>query len=172
MRRPYFFIALVIIALAIAACSSNTARVEVGLDANGQQILAVDAKGVLPAENWIQLRGDQDWISLRAYYLQKAREATTPEASQAWLDLANQVAGQGTTLARLVNASDYRIVVLDGPFAGITLEPGETSPTEVRVPVGSLIFSVANWGCGCNNLRTIIVRQISAGQKTVVIVNK
>jgi len=168
MRRPYFFIALVIIALVIAACSSNTARVEVGLDTNGQQILAVDAKGALPAEDWIQLRGDQDWTNLQEFYLQKAQEATTPEASQAWLDLANQVVGQGTTLARLVNASDYRIVVLDGPFAGIVLNPGETSPTEVRVPVGTLIFTVG-WG---NNQRATIVRQIVAGQKTVVIINK
>ncbi|HRU89981.1 MAG TPA: hypothetical protein P5094_01460 [Patescibacteria group bacterium] len=171
MRRPYFFIALVIIALAIAACSSNTARVEVGLDANRQQILAVDAKGALPAEDWVQLRGDQDWTRLQAYYLQKAQEATTPEASQAWLDLANQVMGQaisGTTLVRLVNASDYRIVVLDGPFAGIILNPGEASLVETRVPVGTLVFTVG-WG---NNQRATIIRQISAGQKAVVIVNK
>jgi len=114
------------------------------------------------------LRGDQDWTNLRAYYLQKAREATTPETSQAWLDLASQVTGQGSTLAKLVNASRYRIVVLDGPFAGIVLNPGETSPTEVRVPVGTLIFTVG-WG---NNQRATIVRQIVAGQKTVVIINK
>ena len=171
MRRPYFFIALMIITLAIAACSSNTARVKVGLDANGQQILAVDAKGALPAEDWIQLRGDQDWTNLRAYYLQKAREATTPETSQAWLDLANQVMGQaisGTTLVRLVNSSSYRIVVLDGPFAGIILNPGEASLVETRVPVGTLVFTVG-WG---NNQRATIIRQISAGQKAVVIVNK
>jgi len=161
-----------IITLAIAACSSNTAKVKVGLDANGQQILAVDAKGALPAEDWIQLRGDQDWTNLQEFYLQKAQEATTPEASQAWLDLANQVMGQGTisgaTWARLVNASDYRIIVLDGPFAGIILNPGEASLVETRVPVGTLIFTVG-WG---NNQRATIVRQISAGQKAVVIVNK
>ena len=171
MRRPYFFIALMIITLAIAACSSNTAIVKVGLDANGQQILAVDAKGALPAEDWIQLRGDQDWTNLQEFYLQKAQEATTPEASQAWLDLANQVMGQaisGTTLVRLVNSSSYRIVVLDGPFAGIILNPGEASLVEARVPVGTLIFTVG-WG---NNQRSTIVRQISAGQKVVVIVDK
>ena len=169
MRHQSFILfALIFTLIALAACSSNTARVEVGLDANNQQLLAVDAKGVMPAEDWVQLKGTQDWATVRAYYLKKAQETTTPEASQAWLDLANQVVGQGSTLAKLVNASSYRIIVLDGPFAGIELEPGEASHAEARIPVGTFAFTVG-WG---NNQRANIVRQIVAGQKTVVIVNK
>ena len=171
MRHQRFAIfALIAISalFVINGCSSNTARVEVGLNANNQQLLAVDAKGHLPAEDWLQVKGTQDWSLTRDYYLKKAREATTPEDSQVWLDLANQVVGQGSTLVKLINASNYRIVVLDGPSAGEMLEPGEASNAEARVPVGTLIFTVG-WG---NNQRATIVRQIVAGQKTVVIVNK
>jgi len=154
--------------IVITGCSSNTARVEVGLDANNQQLLAVDAKGHLPAEDWLQVKGTQDWSLTRDYYLKKAQEAATPEDSQVWLDLANQVVGQGSTLVRLINASRYRVVILDGPFAGEVLDPGEVSSAEARVPVGTFVFTVG-WG---NNQRATIVRQIVAGQKTVVIVNK
>ena len=169
-HRDFILLTLLISALfvIITGCSSNTARVDLGLNANNQQLLAVEAKGHLPAEDWLYVKGTQDWALTRAYYLKKAREATTPEDSQVWLDLANQVVGQGSTLVKLVNASNYRIVVLDGPFAGIILNPGEASLVEARVPVGTLVFTVG-WG---NNQRATIVRQIVAGQKAVVIVNK
>ena len=69
MRHQSFILfALIFTLIALAACSSNTARVEVGLDANNQQLLAVDAKGVMPAEDWVQLKGTQDWATVRAYY--------------------------------------------------------------------------------------------------------
>ncbi len=169
-HRDFILLTLLISALfvIITGCSSNTARVDLGLNANNQQLLAVESKGHLPAEDWLYVKGTQDWALTRAYYLKKAREATTPEDSQVWLDLANQVVGQGSTLVKLVNASNYRIVVLDGPFAGEVLEPGETSSVKARIPTGTFVFTVG-WG---TNQRTTIVRQIVTGQKTVVIVNK
>jgi hypothetical protein len=123
----------------------------------------------MPVNDWLETRSQQGLVETQAHYLTKAQQAATPAESQQWLDLAAQVGGGGgTTLATLVNASDYRITVLDGPYAGITLAPGTSSQSTVRIPVGWLSFVVA-WG---DNQRASIVRPVSAGQKAIVIVNK
>lgn len=171
MRHRYIFAALMILVL-VAGCSANhnTARAEVRLNSSNQQIIAASVTGSMPVVDWLETRSQQDLTNLRSYYLTKAQQATTAKQSQEWLDLAAQVSGSGgSTLAALVNASSYRIVVENGPYAGMVLEPGASSPSAVRVPVGSLTFSVV-WGS--YNQRASIVRHVSAGQKTIVIVNK
>ncbi|HNW19978.1 MAG TPA: hypothetical protein PKL05_01945 [bacterium] len=155
----------------LVGCSANrsTARAEIRLHASSQRLLAASASGSMPVNDWLETRSQQGLVETQAHYLTKAQQAATPAESQQWLDLAAQVGGGGgTTLATLVNASDYRITVLDGPYAGITLAPGTSSQSTVRIPVGWLSFVVA-WG---DNQRASIVRPVSAGQKAIVIVNK
>ena len=170
MRHLYKTIALILLLVMLAGCSvnRNTARAEIRLNASNQQLLAANATGSMPIASWLETRSQQGLVETQAYYLTKAQQAATPAESQQWLDLAAQVGGGGSTTATLVNASDYRLTVLDGPYAGITLGPGASSQSTARVPVGWLSFSVA-WG---DNQRASIVRPVSAGQKTIVIVNK
>ena len=171
MRHRYIFAALMILVL-VAGCSTNrnTARAEDRLNSSNQQIIAASVTGSMPVVDGLETRSQQDLTNLQAHYLAKAQQANTPEESQQWLDLSNQANGSGgSTLATLVNASSYRIVVENGPYAGMVLEPGASSPSAVRVPVGSLTFSVV-WGS--YNQRATIYRYVSAGQKTIVIVNK
>lgn len=171
MRHLYNTIALILLVVILAGCSvnRNTARAEIRLNASNQQLLAANATGSMPIASWLETRSHQSLVETQAYYLTKAQQAATPAESQQWLDLAAQVgASAGSTLATLINASDYRVTVLDGPYAGITLGPGSTSSSTARIPVGWLSFSVA-WG---DNQRASIVRPVSAGQKTIVIVNK
>ncbi len=169
MKKHLVVIALLVGLILLVGCSANrnTARVDVRLNAS-QQLVADSVSGSMPATDWLETRSQQSLVETQAYYLVKAQRAATPAESQQWLDLAAQVGGGGSTLASLVNASDYRITVLDGPYAGVTLNPGSASSSAIRVPVGWLSFSVA-WG---DNQRATIVRSVSAGQKTIVIVNK
>lgn len=169
MRHRYIFAALMILVL-VAGCSTNrnTARAEVRLNSSNQQIIAASVTGSMPVVDWLETRSQQDLTNLQAHYLAKAQQANTPEESQQWLDLSNQANGSGgSTLATLVNASSYKVTILDGPYTGVTLSPGSVSSV-ARVPVGWLSFLVA-WG---DNQRASIVRHVSAGQKTIVIVNK
>jgi len=170
MRHLYKTIALIPLLVMLVGCSANrnTGRVDVRLNASSQQLIAVSATGSMPVNDWLETRSQQSLVEIQDHYLIKAQQATTPEESQKWLDLAGQVSGGNSTLATLVNASDYRVTVLDGPYAGITLSPGASSQSTARVPVGWLAFSVA-WG---DNQRASIVRPVSAGQKTIVIVNR
>jgi len=170
MRHLYKTIALILLLVMLAGCSvnRNTARAEIRLNTSNQQLLAANATGSMPVNDWLETRSQQGLVETQAYYLTKAQQAATPAESQQWLDLAGQVSGGGSTIATLVNASDYRVTVLDGPYAGITLNPGAVSPSTARVPVGWLSFGVA-WG---DNQRAAIVRPVSAGQKTIVIVNR
>ncbi len=163
-------ITLLTLLVFLVGCSANrsTARVDVRLNASNQQLLVANATGSMPIASWLETWSHQSLVETQAHYLTKAQQAATPAESQQWLDLAAQVGGGGSTIATLVNASDYRVTVLDGPYAGITLGPGASSQSTARVPVGWLSFSVA-WG---DNQRTSIVRSVSAGQKTIVIVNK
>ena len=172
MKKHLSPIVILVLALLVlsAGCSANrsTARAEIRLNASSQQLIAASATGSMPIANWLETRSQQNLVETQAYYFDKAQQADTPAESQQWLDLAAQVGGGGSTIATLVNASDYRVTVLDGPYAGITLGPGSTSSSTARIPVGWLSFSVA-WG---DNQRASIVRPVSAGQKTIVIVNK
>ncbi|HOF79602.1 MAG TPA: hypothetical protein PLA53_00585 [bacterium] len=164
-------IALILLVILLAGCSvnRNTTRAEIRLHASSQQLLAVNASGSMPVNDWLETRSQQSLVETKVNYLTRAQQAATPAESQQWLDLAAQVGGGGsTTLAILVNASDYWVTVLDGPYAGIRLAPGASSRSTARVPVGWLSFVVA-WG---DNQRASIVRPVSAGQKAIVIVNK
>lgn len=163
-------VALILIVLVLAGCgiNRNTARADIRLHASSQQLLAANVSGSMPVNDWLETRSQQSLVETQSHYLIKAQQASNPEESQQWLDLAAQVGGGGSTLASLINASDYRITVLDGPYAGITLAPGTSSQSTARIPVGWLAFSVA-WG---DNQRADIIRPVSAGQKAIVIVNK
>ena len=164
-------IALILLVILLAGCSvnRNTTRAEIRLHASSQRLLAASASGSMPVNDWLETRSQQSLVETKVNYLTRAQQAATPAESQQWLDLAAQVGGGGsTTLAILVNASDYWVTVLDGPYAGIRLAPGASSRSTARVPVGWLSFVVA-WG---DNQRASIVRPVSAGQKAIVIVNK
>jgi hypothetical protein len=167
MNKHLINIVLILGTILLVGCSANTAKVQIGLNSVTQQIMPISAGGSLPVESWLEIKSQQDLVETKAYFLKKAKESASTEEIQEWLDLAGQLSGSGSTLAKLFNSSSYRVTVIDGPFAGSTLEPG-ASTGEVRVPVGFFSFNVG-WG---HNQQSSIVRQVSAGQKMIVIVNK
>lgn len=157
----------------VFGCSANrnTARAEIRLNASDQQLLAANVTGSMPVNDWLETRSQQNLVEIQAHYLAKAQQATTPIESQQWLDLAAQIGGGGTTLATLVNASSYRVTILDGPYAGITLEPGQSS-SPARVPVGAVNFRALSASSIGQDFYVNIIRQVSAGDKKIVLVNK
>lgn len=167
-------ITLLTLLVLLVGCSANrsTARVDVRLNASNQQLLAANATGSMPAFDWLEIRSQQSLVETKAYYLTKAQQASTPKESQEWLDLAAQVSGSGgSTMATLVNASSYRMTILDGPYAGITLEPGQSS-SSARVPVGVVNFRALSASSIGQDFYVYVIRKVSAGDKTIVLVNK
>lgn len=173
MKKHLIVFTLFVLAL-LAGCSANrnTGRVDVRLNASNQQLLAANATGSMPINDWLETRSQQSMVETQAYYLTKAQQASTPKESQEWLDLAGQVGGStSSTLATLVNASDYRVTILDGPYAGVTLLPGKSSQP-ARVQVGALSFRAWSASSSGQDMQVTILRQVSAGDKTIVLVNK
>lgn len=170
MRHLYIFIALLLV---LAGCSTNrnTARAEVRLNSSSQQLIVASVSGSMPVSEWLDTKSRQDLVDIQSHYLKKAQQATTAKESQEWLDLASQVSGGGSTIAALINASSYRMVILDGPYAGITLEPGQSSQP-ARVPVGILTFRALSASSIGQDICVTVSRQVSTGDKAVVLVNK
>lgn len=165
------FTLFVLVLLAGCSANRNTARAEIRLNASSQQLIAVSVTGSMSVNELLETRSQQGLVETRGYYLAKA-QAATPEESQKWLDLASQVGGgTGSTLATLVNASDYRVTILDGPYAGVTLLPGESSQP-ARVQVGAVSFRAWSASSSGQDMQVTILRQVSAGDKTIVLVNK
>lgn len=166
------FTLFVLVLLAGCSANRNTARAEIRLNASSQQLIAASVTGSMPVNEWLETRSQQGLVETQTYYLAKAQQAATPEESQKWLDLAGQVGGgTGSTLATLVNASDYRVTILDGPYAGVTLLPGKSSQP-ARVQVGALSFRAWSASSSGQDMQVTILRQVSAGDKTIVLVNK
>ncbi|NCU44207.1 hypothetical protein EOM71_00825 [Candidatus Falkowbacteria bacterium] len=173
MRHQYIFAALLVLVL-LVGCSANrnTALVDVRLNASSQQLLAANATGSMPIASWLETQSQQSLVETQAHYLIKAQQASTPKESQEWLDLAAQVSGSGgSTMATLVNASSYRMTILDGPYAGTTLEPGQSS-SPARVPVGVVNFRALSASSIGQDFYVDVIRKVSAGDKTIVLVNK
>lgn len=175
MRHHLIVIAvLAVLAVFFFGCSANrnTARAEIRLNASSQQLVAASATGSMPVNDWLETRSQQGLVETQAYYLTKAQQAATPEESQKWLDLAGQVNGSGgSTMARLVNASSYKVTILDGPYAGVTLLSGESSQP-ARVQVGAISFRALSASSTGQEIQVTIFRQVSAGDKTIVLVNR
>lgn len=172
MRHLAFF-PLALFFLVLAGCATvgqDTTMVSVVNDKNHLAV-ADSISGSMPLVDWTDFTVRQERAKAEIVLWRQATKAAGQgklEETQKYSELAQDLSVSNCTRAKLVNASSYLLTVLDGPFAGITLAPGQSSNKEERVPVGTLSFSV-NWGHGKTSL---IVRQVSAGQKKVVIVNK
>lgn len=166
------FTLFVLVLLAGCSANRNTGRVDVRLNANNQQLLAANATGSMIINEWLETKSQQSMVETQAYYLTRAQQASTSKESQEWLDLAAQVSGSGgSTMATLVNASSYRMTILDGPYAGTTLEPGQSS-SPARVPVGVVNFRALSASSIGQDFYVDVIRKVSAGDKTIVLVNK
>lgn len=166
------FTLFVLVLLAGCSANRNTARAEIRLNASSQQLIAASVTGSMPVNDWLETRSQQSLIETQTYYLTKAQQASTPKESQEWLDLAGQVNGSGgSTMARLVNASSYKVTILDGPYAGVTLLSGESSQP-ARVQVGAISFRALSASSTGQEIQVTIFRQVSAGDKTIVLVNR
>jgi len=177
MRRSTSLIILAALAaMFLSACAGtvrNTATVKVGMDQQGHVAYADSMSGQMSLEDWLDTSVRQEQSTVAIALWEKARQASKqgkPEEAKKYIDLAQEISVNNRyTKAKLINASDYRLTVLDGPFAGLVLAPG-ASTLEQKVPVGTLAFTVL-WGSK-QDKRAAIVRQVTAGQKSIVIVNK
>lgn len=179
MRR--FTVLMLLVALAtlfLSACAGNirnTATVKIGMDSQGHVAYADSMYGKISLDDWIDTSVRQEQGTVAIALWEKARIASKQgklEEAKKYIDLAQEVSSNSTyTRAKLINASDYRATILDGPFAGQTLAPGGSS-SEEKVPVGTISFRAIATTSNGRDMTVTIVRSVTAGQKTIVLVNK
>lgn len=179
MRHTVILMLLVALAtMFLSACAGtvkNTATVKIGMDPQGHLAYADSMFGQISLDDWIDTSVRQEQGTVAKALWEKARIASKQgklDEAQNYISLAQEVSNNNTyTKARLINASDYRVTVLDGPFAGRTLAPG-SSTSEEKVPVGTLCFQIVSATSRGGTMNVNVVRSVTAGQKTIVIVNK
>ncbi len=176
MRRSTSLIILAALAaMFLSACAGtvrNNATVKIGMDQDGLAY-SDSIYGQMPFGDWIETSSRQGQNTVAVALWDKAKKAVDAgnlKEAKECINLAQEVSVNNSyTKAKLINASDYRITILDGPFASIVLAPGD-STIEQKVPIGTLAFTVL-WG-NKQDKRAAIVRQVTAGQKSIVIINK
>jgi len=170
MKHLYIILALAVLVL-LAGCSMNTGKVQLGLNASNQEVMAINASGYLSADHWLETKSQQDLVETKAYFYKKATEATTVEESQKWLDLANQLSGGGSILIPLRNRGTQMVTVVDGPFAGYTLKPGQSTPSQ-RVPVGAVNFGISSTTSGGGNMLLTVGRTVKFGDTQIILADQ
>lgn len=178
MRRSTSLIILAALAaMFLSACAGtvkNNARVDIAMDQN-RQAYADSIYGQMSMDDWLDTTIRQEQNEVATTLWRKAKEevlAGRLASARQCIDLAQELSVNNSyTKAKLINASDYRITILDGPFAGKVLEPG-ASTSEEKVPIGTLSFQAISASSRGKDMVVTIVRQVVAGQKTIVTVNK
>lgn len=171
MRHSILMILAVMAALILSACAGtvrNTATVKVGMDPQGHLAYADSMFGQVSLDDWIDTSVRQEQGTVAIALWEKARIASKQgdlKKAQEYINLAQEVSNNNTyTKARLINASDYRASIIDGPFAGQTLAPGGSS-SEEKVPVGTISFRAIATTSNGRDMTVTIVRSVMAGQK-------
>ena len=171
MKHPYSLILITVAVVLLAGCSANTARANLTVSATGQKVGVASFSGHLPINCWLETKDQQNLVDTKAYFLKKSTEATSVEESQKWIDLANQISGSGSVLVPLRNCGSQTVTVLDGPFAGCQLSPGQSTPP-TRVPVGTLSFNISSTTSSGGNMFLTVCRTIKSGDSQVVLADK
>ncbi|HNW55905.1 MAG TPA: hypothetical protein PKN62_02405 [bacterium] len=178
MRHTVILMLLVALAaLFLSACAGNvqnTAKVDITMS-KSHLAKADSMSGKMSLDDWIDtsIRQEQNVVAITLWRIAQAEVANgNLKKAKEYISLAQEVSVNNLyTKAKLINASDYQVTVLDGPFAGRVLASG-ASTSEEKVPIGTLSFSAISTTSNGRDMTVTIVRPVTAGQKTIVIVNK
>lgn len=142
MKHLYIILSLAVILLAGCAVNKDTARVEVSMSPSHLAV-AETASGSMPLVEWQDFSVRQEKGNAEIVLWRKAKDAagqgdlaSAREYAEAAQDLACQY-----TLCKLVNPTCYKVTVLDGPYSGLVLNPGQETAYK-KVPIGELNFKV------------------------------
>lgn len=149
MKTIFKTLLLMAVLISMAACGAPRVHLMRGQD---NDVAMKDVSGAFHPDKWLDYQNEQDNAKIRHELKQKSlmliRAGKTEEAKKTLnylkeLESINTDSQSGGyVIATLTNRSSFEFTVLDGPFAGLSLKPGEASESAKKIPIGHLKFNI------------------------------